>query len=513
MRPARFLPFVRRLDLRRRGSISRTGLKPNTRRVWLGLATLFISLRAIVLFLACTGALSGDGPGYLDAARHFGDTGTLPFLRIQPHGYPVFIAPIVATFSENSIVAVQIVQALLDLALVALLGTIAWRALAGYSSLFAGLVMVGVLVQPFTATMTSSLYTETVNMFLLTVSLVFFARSYIKRRAPVAASFFLGLASLTRIELIPLTVALGAFYWFMINFRQTASLRTTSQKVNGALIMFLALVAPLVGMVALQIFSTGQVGLVHFESRNPGYYAWMRTWFANDKEYARFAFGLGRPGWEGFQLDAYPRKAFLDDKEREAVGDLLTQWSTRGYTPQVDRSFATISDNKKRLSPITYFLAIPLMRLANFWINLDGAQSLLRSVELQRPYSLIVVGITILLRAFFIVFALIGCLTVWIPRSAYRFPIFLRVLGQAASVLVALRTMELVVLSTMFWGGLMEIRYANITFPAVILLSVIGFRALLQKGADDTSMWPRKGVSPNQGQPNESDMVGNWRLV
>ncbi len=76
----------------------------------------------------------------------------------------------------------------------------------------------------------------------------------------------------------------------------------------------------------------------------------------------------------------------------------------------------------------------------------------------------------------FILFAITGAATVWIPRSSSCLPPFLRVLGQAASILVTLRTVELGALGTFVLDGLMEARYK--AFPAVILLAVIGVRTL-----------------------------------
>jgi hypothetical protein len=204
----------------------------------------------------------------------------------------------------------------------------------------------------------------------------------------------------------------------------------------------------------------------------------MRTWFSNEKEYTRLHWGIGQDGWEGFRLGAYPKRAFADDEERARIADLLKKWQTEGYTPEVDRAFAAIYETKRIRAPIKYFFTIPLTRIAHFWINLDGAQSLLRAVNIKRPYSLAIVGITIALRVIFILFAVIGAATVWIPRTARYLPPFLRALGQAASILVTLRTVELGVLGIIVWGGLMEIRYTNITFPAVILLAIVGARTL-----------------------------------
>jgi hypothetical protein len=262
-------------------------------------------------------------------------------------------------------------------------------------------------------------------------------------------------------------------------------------------------IIPLVSLLALQTVSTGEVGLVQ-RYEPPGYYAaWMRTFFSTEKEYTALAWDVGSEGWEGFRLDAYPRRAFADDQERAQVADLLKKWQAEGYTAEVDRGFATIYKTKLNSAPAKFFLIIPLMRMAHFWINLDGAQSFFRAVSIKRPYSLGVVGITIALRAIFILLAIIGAATVWMLRSARCLPPFLRVLGQAASILVTLRTVELGALGTFLLGGLMEARYANIVFPAVLLLAVLGARTVtVQMNARRSATKPVSRGSPQ--------LVGIW---
>src|SRR5262245_2370849 len=135
--------------------------------IWVGFIVLLLVLRSLVLLLASTGELgSGDGPGYFNSALHLIETTKLPPLRIQPHGYPILISPIIAAFNQHPVLAVQIFQVFLDVGLVAVLAAIAWKMLAARSVVLAGLIVAAVSIQPFTATMTNSLYTEPTNTFL-----------------------------------------------------------------------------------------------------------------------------------------------------------------------------------------------------------------------------------------------------------------------------------------------------------------------------------------------------------
>jgi len=354
--------------------------------------------------------------------------------------------------------------------LVAALSTIAWRTLVRYSVVVAALMVVAVSIQPFTATMTCGLHTESVNMFLLTASLFMFARSVTNNTAPVAAAFLVGLAAITRVELIPFAVAVCCAYW-LIMVGHTGWMK---QRGTSLLMILIAMITPLIGLIVLQAVSTSEIGIVRWEPYTPGYYAWMRTWFANERDYPRFHFDTGQPGWEGFRIDAYPKHAFANAEERAQITNLVEKWQAESYTPEIDQAFAAVAKAKRAHQPVNYFLMIPLLRMAHFWINLDGAQTFLRVIPIKRPYSLGIVGITIALRAFFILFAAVGAAAVWKARSKSHLSLFLRALGQASSIFITLRTVELGILGTFVWGGLMEIRFANIMFPAVILLAIVG---------------------------------------
>src|SRR5262249_44120375 len=151
--------------------------------------------------------------------------------------------------------------------------------LAKYSVLVAGLVTAAVIVQPFTATQVVWLYTETINTALLTGSLLLFGNSYTRGEVPVAAAFLLGLAAVTRSELIPLAVALAGAYWLIMRLGQMMPLGDSSAQHRSLMLLLSMACVPLVCLLILQAVSTGEIGVVRYKPWNPGYYAWMRTWF------------------------------------------------------------------------------------------------------------------------------------------------------------------------------------------------------------------------------------------
>ncbi len=80
--------------------------------------------------LSSPSGLSGDAFGYVKVAQTVIDTGKLPALGVQPHGYPILIAPLLASGLEIDR-TVLIMNALMDCSLVALLLWTARSILAG----------------------------------------------------------------------------------------------------------------------------------------------------------------------------------------------------------------------------------------------------------------------------------------------------------------------------------------------------------------------------------------------
>ena len=69
--------------------------------------------------------------------------------------------------------------------------------------------------------------------------------------------------------------------------------------------------------------------------------------------------------------------------------------------------------------PLRSLLLVPSLRMVHFWINIDGAQSYLRVLPIQRPFSTFIVAFTLLLRLFLVFMAAIGAYAIWFrPRMA-----------------------------------------------------------------------------------------------
>jgi hypothetical protein len=209
----------------------------------------------------------------------------------------------------------------------------------------------------------------------------------------------------------------------------------------------------------------------------------MRSWFALEKsEFMVFAWDVGTKDWLGFDLSHYPPRAFGSIAERDRVSELLDTWRSEGYSNSVDRGFSDIAHDRFSQHPVRSFLFVPFLRMAHFWINIEGAQSYLRVLLMQRPFSTIIVAFTLLQKLLLIFVAVLGAYAIWFwprIRTADQVP-----LARFASIFVVLRTVELGVLGAFVLSGLMESRYVLVSFPFVILLSFWGLRFFWEEWAE-----------------------------
>lgn len=439
-------------------------------------AATFIALcllaRAIFLF-ATPLELAGDGHSYLAVAMAIAHDGTLPPLGVQPRGYPLLIAPLAALLGDKANIARAVVwgQVLMEVIVVGSLARFAWKWLAAWPR--ARLVTCGcIALQPFTATLVNNLMTETSVQFLVLAGLLLLLSERGAGLAGarwVAGLAMLGLASILRLDVLLLcapVVVLAS--WLRARAAPSRFLATCA----AALLMFSIVPSC---MLAYQWCSTGELGWSRPLFHNAGFMSWMRTWFAFEHdEHDSLAFGPGSVGWKGFDVRNYPARAFASDTERHEVGRLLSRWESGGYTRDVEDGFVSLARERRAASPLITYVALPAGRMAHYWINKDGAQTVLRAVPLQPPASTAVVAATLALRL-----AIVG-LAVFAVVGALRGP-GLRVVAIAASV-VALRTLELGALGTVAWAGLMEVRYVIVAFPFMILLAVQGLCRWLSRG-------------------------------
>jgi hypothetical protein len=447
------------------------------------MASLLFARLGFLLLSPTGGGLVGDAVGYVGAAQTIVDSGKLPALVSQSRGYSVLLAPLLMVRGIEIDRAVLITNALMDFFVTALLLWTVKRILPEPKDRCPRLLCwLLVAIQPFTAEMVDTAYTETPTMFFVFVGvwLLFIPNNFGARIVGFAS---LGVASLLRIEVIVLNIV--AIITYLVLFRRKAF-------DTGAVPLGLAVFCALpIFMLAYQYYSTQEIGLMKLQQLpHSGYYAWMQTWFAIEKtEFDPFAFDIGTTHWPGFDVKNYPSRAFDSATERNRVAELLAILRTAGYIGPVDQGFHQLALEKFKQHPVRSFVLIPMLRMIHYWINIGSAQTYLRVLPLRRPVSTLVVAFTISLRLVLILCAAIGTYFVWLrPPTPISDQVLLARFG---SLLVLLRTAELGVLGAVTWGGLMEIRYVIVAFPFVIILSIWGVRYL--------AMWLSDSLPKNIG--------------
>ena len=242
-------------------------------------------------------------------------------------------------------------------------------------------------------------------MFLdfIGIWLLFVSSSFVRTLCGLA---LLGLSSLLRTDVLVLNAISVVIY--LVFFGGMKYGTKGAMKECFVFLMFPGLV------LIYQFYSTQEAGFVRYEPSHSGYLTWMRSWFASEKsEYERFAWDIGTTEWFGFDVANYPTRAFESIAERNRVAELLKVWRSEGYSTSIDSGFRDIGFERFVQHPVRSFLLVPALRMANFWINLDGAQSYFQVIHIQRPFSLLIVAFTLLMRLLLILMAGLGAYVIW----------------------------------------------------------------------------------------------------
>jgi hypothetical protein len=440
------------------------------------LVALFI-LRMYVL-LASPAGLSGDAIGYAAKAHLIAHSGRLPPLSLQPFGFPVLLAPLTIAAGDALPRAVLWIHCLMDALVVFTLVSATYRIFQSPSHKWIRTALSAlILLQPFTASMASTVNADHSSGFF-----VFFAIYCLDKAAALqsragwfacAGGLLLGLAGIERVDLLPVGAGLVAFFGAYVPARDP---HRQNRRAIFALLLTAFLSAPL-GMAAFQYYSTGEVGLLQVTNRHKpiGFLMYARTWFSTQSEYIRFAYDIGAEDWEGFDLSAYPSRAFQSNEEKAKAAELLRQWKRSGYTAEVNAAFNDLAQDKIDANPVKQYVGIPLLRMAHYWLNLDGAQTLLRIMNLKSPFSTAIVFVVLCIRLLIILLTLIGLVALY-ARFARKGTAKTRMdtLVLFAAIAVAIRTLTLGALSPFLEAGLMEYRYAGVMFPAMIWIAIFG---------------------------------------
>ncbi len=293
--------------------------------------------------------------------------GTVQPTLIRLPGYPLFLAVCFRLFGVGNYLAVMVVQLVADLGTCVLIGSFAGRLTepARGRAAAAWALWLAVLC-PFTASYVAAGLTETLELFSIALALYGFARllegpAWSRLALLVGAWCYAALlrpdGALLGVVLAPAMVAYGGRRWVRLAL------------VGGALsvLPFCAWAAR--NRAVFHVFEPLAPRYANDpgESTDPGFQRWTKTvcvdltctsevyWNANT---------------DVIRLQDVPARAFDTEAQLGETRALLADYNVvKTLTPELDRRFAALAEERVRARPFRYYVALPLARLADMWLR------------------------------------------------------------------------------------------------------------------------------------------------
>ncbi|MDT4897912.1 MAG: hypothetical protein QOH25_2989 [Acidobacteriota bacterium] len=288
-------------------------------------------------------------------------------------GYPLFIAAVYTVFGRKEL-AVLLSQATLDLLTCLLVAFVSFSLAPPRfkkSAALWALAIYGLFSWP-TIVLVARIHVETLTIFFMMIAV---AMSAIAMRKGIRYWFGAGLACGIAILIRPDSVLLlGAFILFLlIQFAQKRKQESAAHLISFCLAVALAL-AP---WVVRNYLSLGKFQPLASEYGCPqecyfptGYLSWVRTWI-KDETYFEYAFEPAwSPGGAFFDPGRLPRDTYDSEGERLYLLNLIARVNqARSITPEIDKDFRSLADERIKQAPVRFFILLPLYRIASMWLT------------------------------------------------------------------------------------------------------------------------------------------------
>jgi hypothetical protein len=313
------------------------------------------------------------------------DGGNLAPSLFRLPGYPLFLATVEQLFSRFPqsvwLKAVFVVQAAADLAGGLLLAAFARRQLSGRA---AEAALALAMLCPFTAAYTGIALTECLSVFAVSLGLYAAGRALTAAQASrrddgalALAGSAAALAMLLRPDgaLLFAALAVGLFGYTIHSVaahrgRQGVAWPALRRGLASAALFCLVALAPLVpwtlrNWIELHVFQPLAPRYLSDpgERVNLGFYRWMRTWSV---EFASTGNVFWSVGEDTIDLNDLPPRAFDSPRQRELTAELLDEYNRRkSISDDLDSRFAALADERVLAHPLRYYLALPVLRVAD----------------------------------------------------------------------------------------------------------------------------------------------------
>jgi len=293
---------------------------------------------------------------------------------IRLPGYPVFLAFIFAVFGIDHYRAVLFVQTFVDLGTCFLCAANARRLFGPKPAKFAfGLAV----LCPFLAEYSAAALTETLEIFFTALALYLALRALETRglRDWAGCAAACAAAILLRPDGGLLLLALEVYLLAGI-VRQPGSPSSASARnlIQAGLLVAVISLLPLVPWTVRnwRTFHRFQPLAPRYANEKDefvpmGFNHWTKTWIADYTSVEEIYWAV-----PGSEIDAtkLPSRAFDSPRQQQETAGVISDYnSILDISPELDKAFAAISDERIRSHPLRYYLWLPALRIADMWLR------------------------------------------------------------------------------------------------------------------------------------------------
>lgn len=472
-----------------------------TRKNALWLFVILLVIGRITFFMSGQPIVRADAIFYLQSAESMLRTGQLPQPTFQAKTLSILVAPIMALLgSANSYGIIvpdaggntaraaglfQLLQLCADAAMLVAIFVV-FRRFARSSRLVGAGIIFLLLLQPITAGWTNWILPDTLTMATFVIGLCLLAaatREGSRRPAILAAvaGLSMGVAAVLRVDILALAVILLAIAFVLMRIGRLP------RAGRLACVTCLGFVLPIAAIMAAETSAHGDPRYIIMNSPdNPGlalqqYHRWTRSWIFTQSEFQTFVLGEAYDAqWPGYDVAAFPARAFASDTDRKIADTALKRWKRVGYDASVDAAFARISDDLARARPLQKWIVAPALRALALWPNHDGGaaiKAVLGTRDRVPVVAIFVLAVKILILAAAAIGSVFGVRAILASLSARRrlnltgIRLLLLLCGLAAIG----RTVEFWALNLFVGGSSMETRYLLPVWPCVMVIALYGY--------------------------------------
>ena len=337
-----------------------------------------IALR--LLFVFRFPAITADSFVYGDIAKNwlqhgiYGLTGrneiSPTYIRLP--GYPAFLAAAFAVFGMEHYRAVLLLQMFVDIGTCFLIADITRRLISPRAAKAAFLLAA---FCPFLANYAAAALSETWEIFLtvLALDLAIIGLGVSRLYPWLGCGLATGAAILLRPDGVLLLLAFELYLGWLL-LRRFRDGQPYTRILQAAIVVLVASVVPLVPWTLRNLRTFHQLQPLAPRYANEentfvplGFERWVRTWIADYASTEEIYWSV--PG-STIDADQLPSRAFDNEDQRDRTEKLLDDYNrSLRVTPDLDKRFAELADERVHHAPLRYYLWLPLLRISDMWLR------------------------------------------------------------------------------------------------------------------------------------------------